>query len=307
MHTILGINGSTGVEIAKNLIEKGIKVRGVSRRAFLGDWEHVQADVLDKVTLSKAVEGSTVVYCCIGLVYDIKIWRRDWPIVIENIIESCLAINAKLVFVDNVYMYGLVEGTMTEETPMNPTSEKGKVRKIVSEKLLDAFKNRGLKGCIARSADFYGPDCPNSMFTETILKNVLAGKTMQWLGRLDKKHAFTYIPDIGRACVNLGTTDAANGQVWHLPTSAAMKGSDFTNKIAAIVGVKPKTMVLRGIMLSILALFIPVLKEFKEMMYQFDEDYLFSSDKYETFFKEKPTSYEKGLETTLSWYKENLK
>jgi nucleoside-diphosphate-sugar epimerase len=303
MHTILGINGSTGVEIAKNLIEKGIKVRGVSRREFTGNWEHQKADVLDAERLKSVVAGSEVVYCCVGLVYDINVWRRDWHVIIENVITACLANDAKLVFVDNVYMYGLVKGTMTEKTPMNPTSEKGKVRKVVSEKLLDAFQNRGLKGCIARSADFYGADCPNSMFTETVIKNVLKGKTMQWLGRVEKKHAFTYIPDIGRACVNLGLSDAANGQVWHLPTDTAQTGKMFLEMIATEVGVKPKVQALRGFILTIVALFIPVLKEFKEMMYQFDEDYLFSSEKYELFFKDKPTPYKEGLKTTLDWYK----
>jgi nucleoside-diphosphate-sugar epimerase len=303
MHTILGINGSTGVEIAKNLIAQGLPVRGISRRAFKGNWEHIQADVLDKEGLSKAIAGSKVVYCCVGLVYDINIWRRDWPILIENLIQACLSAKAKLVFVDNVYMYGFVQGTMTEDTPMQPTSEKGKVRKMVSEKLLDAFANRSLKGCIARSADFYGADCPNSMFTETVVKNVLKGKTMQWLGRLDKKHAFTYIPDIGRAAVKLGLSEAANGQVWHLPTAAALTGQDFIEKIAFFAKAKPKVMVLRGFLLTIVALFVPVLKEFKEMMYQFDEDYLFSSAKYEAFFGDKPTAYEEGLKTTLEWYK----
>ena len=305
MQTILGINGSTGQEIAKNLSAKGIKVRGVSRREFLGNWEHIKADVLDFESLKKATEGSDVVYCCVGLEYNIKVWRRDWPIVIENIIAACLATNAKLVFVDNVYMYGQVQGNMTEQTPMLPTSEKGKVRKIVAEKLLDAFKNRGLKGCIARSADFYGPDCPNSMFTETVIKNVLKGKTMQWLGRLEKKHAFTFVPDIGRAAVNLGLNDAANGQVWHLPTADARKGQDFINMIANEANAKPKVTVLRGFLLNILQLFIPVLKEFKEMMYQFDEDYLFSSEKYKNAFSDKPTTYETGLKQTLDWYKKN--
>jgi nucleoside-diphosphate-sugar epimerase len=305
MQTIVGINGATGIEIAKQLIIKGLAVRGVSRREFKGAWEHLQADVLNASELTKAVAGSEVVYCCVGLTYDLKIWQRDWPILIENMITACLSTNAKLVFIDNVYMYGKVEGDMTESTPMNPCSEKGKVRKAVAEKLLDAFAHRGLKGCIARSADFYGPNCANSGFNTTAVQNAVKGKTMQWLGKLDKKHAFTFIPDIGRSVINLGLSDAANGKVWHLPTAKAETGLFYTQTIANQLNTKSNTMQLRGFLLSVLGLFIPVLKEFKEMMYQFDDDYFFNSDAYEKQFNDHPTPYEKGIHETIEWYKNN--
>ncbi len=303
IHTIIGINGSTGIEIAAQLRARNLSVRGISRRPYLGDWEHISADVLDKNALISAVSGSSVVYACFGLPYDLKIWRRDWLIAIENVIESCLASRAKLVFVDNVYMYGFVKGEMTEKTPMNPTSEKGKVRKAVTEALLQAFSKRGLTGCIARSADFYGENCPNSMFTETVIKNALQKKTMQWLGRLDKRHAFTYTSDIGRSTVILGLDDRANGEIWHLPTATAQKSQFFIDQIAIHTDTKPKAMALRGFMLTLLGFFIPVLKEMKEMMYQFDEDYLFSSQKYEKMFNDFPTPYEVGLKNTMDWYK----
>jgi nucleoside-diphosphate-sugar epimerase len=305
IHTIIGINGTTGLEIAKELRTRQIAVRGISRRPFAGDWQHVCADVLDAAALKNAVAGSAVVYACFGMEYNIKVWQRDWVVAIENVIESCRATNAKLVFLDNVYMYGYVNGTMTENTPMNPTSEKGKVRKAVAEKILQAFAQGGLKGCIARAPDFYGPNCPNSMFTDTGIKNALKGSSMQWLGRLEKKHAYIYTPDIGRACVNLGLSDMADGQVWHLPTAPMQTNQFFVNKIAQLTNTKPKAMPLRGFMLTVLGWFVPVLKEIKEMMYQYDEDYDFSSAKYEAAFNDRPTSYEVGLTETVNWYKNN--
>ncbi len=303
MHTILGINGSTGVEIAKELKKRNISTRGVSRREFLGDWEHVKGDVLNLESVTKAVAGSKVVYCCVGLEYKIEVWRRDWLPLVENVIAASLATNAKLIFIDNVYMYGLVQGEMTETTPMNPTSEKGKVRKAVVEKLTDAFQNRGLEGCIARSADFYGPDCEKSMITETGFKNAAKGKTMQWLGKMDRVHAYTFTPDIGRACVNLATSDKINGDVWHLPTAPAISAKEMSKMIALGMGTSEKVTPLRGTILSVLGIFIPILRELKEMMYQYDEDYRFSSDKYEKAFNEKPTSYQDGVRETVAFYK----
>jgi nucleoside-diphosphate-sugar epimerase len=134
MQTVLGINGITGKLLAEELIRRGYKVRGVSRRPFSGNWEHVSADILSPDSLNKAIKGSEVVYFCVGLEYNIKVWQRDWLPLIDSVIAVCLANKAKLVFLDNVYMYGLVSGEMTEQTPMNPTSKKGEIRKAMAEK-----------------------------------------------------------------------------------------------------------------------------------------------------------------------------
>ncbi len=300
MHTIVGINGATGLEIANELQRRNIPVRGVSRRSFPGHWEHVQADAMQRDQLTKALAGATTVYSCVGLEYNIKIWQRDWPVLIENLILACLANNAQLIFIDNVYMYGFVQGEMTENTPMNPTSQKGIVRKQVAETLLHAFAQRGLRGCIARSADFYGPNCEKSMIAESVFKNVAKGRTMQWLGRIEKRHAFTYTPDIGRACVNLATSNLLHGDVWHLPTAKAITAHEFTAMVAQSLGVPPKVMALRGFLLTVLSLFIPILREIKEMMYQYDEDYLFSSEKYEKAFGEQPTPYAVGIPVVVA-------
>jgi nucleoside-diphosphate-sugar epimerase len=306
MHTILGINGSTGIEIAKNLLEKGIKVRGVSRRLFEGNWEHIQADVMDLESLKNATKDSEVVYFCIGLEYNIKVWQRDWLPMIEKTIQACLANSSKLVFIDNVYMYGLVEGEMTEQTPMKPNSKKGEVRKAIAEKLMDAFQNRGLKGCIARSADFYGPNCDKSMLTDTVFKNMQKGKTAQLLGNPDKVHSFTYTKDIGKSAVILGLDTRADGKVWHLPTASnPWTGKQLVHFVANEMGKKPKIMALKGFLLTILGLFIPVLKEIKEMMYQYENDYTFSSDLFEKTFGIKATSMEIGLRETATFYRKN--
>jgi nucleoside-diphosphate-sugar epimerase len=304
MQAILGINGVVGGEIARVLREKNVEVVGISRRTHLGDWEHRSADVLNLESLQKAITGATVVYCCVGLEYKLSVWQSLWMPLIENVIVACLAQNARLVFIDNVYMYGFVEGAMTEKTPMNPTSEKGKVRKAVAEKILDAFKNRGLKGSIARAADFYGPNCEKSLLTEAVFNNFKKNKSAQWFGKLDKVHAFTFVPDIGSAAVVLGSDEKADGKVWHLPTASdAWTGQKIVDFVAPIMGKRPKVSAIGGFFMSLLGLFIPILKEFKEMMYQYNHDYVFSSDLFEKTFNMKPTSYEEGLTITANFYK----
>ena len=304
MHTILGINGNVGKLLAAELVQKGIKVRGVSRRPFLGNWEHVAADVMNLDALTAAVAGSEVVYLAVGLEYTIKIWRRDWLILMQNTIEACRRTNAKLIFIDNVYMYGKVEGAMTETTPIQPSSEKGKVRADVAALFLKAFESKILRGCIARAADFYGPDCDKSGLNTTVFERFAAKKSAQWLGKTDKKHSFTYVPDMAKALTILGTDDRADQSfIWHLPTAApALTGFEIMEKAGKIFNVPPKFSAIGDFMLTILGIFIPIMRELKEMSYQTNFDYIFNSNKFESVFSSKPTSYTDGIQQTADFY-----
>ena len=304
MHTILGINGNVGKLLAAELTQKGIKVRGVSRRPFVGNWEHVAADVLNLEQLTAAVAGSEVVYLAVGLEYTTKIWRRDWPVLMHNTIEACRRTNATLIFIDNVYMYGRVDGSMTETTPMQPSSEKGKVRAAVAAMLLQAFEAKILRGCIARAADFYGPDCDKSGLNMTVFERFAAKKSAQWLGKVDKKHAFTYVPDMAKALAILGTdAHMSESFVWHLPTAApALTGLEVMEQAAKLFDVSPKFSTVGDFMMSVLGIFIPIMRELKEMSYQTNFDYVFSSEKFERVFNSKPTSYVDGIQQTADFY-----
>ncbi|MCB9305732.1 MAG: NAD-dependent epimerase/dehydratase family protein [Lewinellaceae bacterium] len=304
MHTILGINGTVGPGLAAALQQRDIRVCGVGRRPAEGPWEHRSADVTNIAELLDVTDGSEVVYLLVGLEYNIKVWRRDWPVIMENCIEACRAHNAKFVFLDNVYAYGLVKGAMTEETPMRPNSEKGKVRKQIAERLLDAFRNHGLRGCIARAADFYGPDCQSSVLNSTVFERMAAGKSAFIMGRADKVHTYTYSRDMGAALAILGTDDRADGQVWHLPSSAERwTGEDWVKVAAEIFGVRPKFQATPTFVLRVMGLFNKLFREMIEMNYQYTHDYFFDSQKFEKTFGLRPASFRQGAEETAAFYR----
>ena len=133
MQTILGAGGIIGRELAKSLPQYTNQIRLVSRSAkkVNPNDEIMSADLLNGEQVMKAVQGSEVVYLTAGLPYSLKTWQSQWPVIIDNVIKACIKNNAKLVFFDNVYAYGRVAGWMTEETPMNPSSKKGEVRKKI--------------------------------------------------------------------------------------------------------------------------------------------------------------------------------
>ena len=298
MHTILGAGGPVANALTNELVKNNVPVTLASRRPvdLKGNnltWR--KADLLNYSEVLEAVQGSTVIYLCAGLVYDARIWQEQWPVIIQNVINATKATNARLIFFDNVYMYGLVKGPMKEDTPYNPISEKGKVRAAVAYTIMTEVKAGKLNATIARAPDFYGTTSTNAFLDMMILAKYAKRQTAQWMGNPNKLHNFIYIPDAGRAMYLLGQHPETSNQIWHLPTAPAMTGHQFLELAARIYGVKPKFMRISKFMLQILGLFNKLIAGAVEMCYQNANDYIFNSDKFEKEFNFKPTSYEVGI------------
>lgn len=304
MQTILGSGGAIGTELARALPEYTDRIRLVSRNPAKVNPEDelLAADLLNPGEVTRAVKGAEVVYVTVGFPYQLKFWRKHWPPFIQSVIDACAEEGAKFVFLDNIYMYdpGHLNG-MTEKTPIGPSSEKGKVRAEVAGMIMQQVATGRVKALIARSADFYGPGIQNtSVLTEMVIKPLSNGKTANWMGSLDYKHSYTYTPDAGRATALLGNTDEAYNQVWHLPTDPdPMTGKEWIEAIASELGVKPKSRTVGKSMLRFLGIFVPVMKEMVEMLYQYDRDYVFLSRKFEEKFNLTPTPYKEGLRTIV--------
>jgi nucleoside-diphosphate-sugar epimerase len=291
-HTILGAGGAVAVPLADALGEQKIRTRLVSRHpaAVRGHEELVPADLTDPASVDHAVEGSDVTYVTVGFPYKAAVWEKLWPPFMRSVVEACKKHGSKLVFFDNVYLYRPESVShMTEENPVGPESRKGKVRETIYRLLEGEMKSGTLPVAVARAADFaYGT---YGILDVMLWENLRKGKAAQWLGRTDKVHTFTYTPDAGRATALIGTTPDAFGQVWHLPTDRTPRTiKEWTVLLADALGAKPKVSALPKPAVAALGLFIPILREFVEMMYQYEQDYLFDSTKFERYFGVSPTS-----------------
>ncbi|MEI9919377.1 MAG: NAD-dependent epimerase/dehydratase family protein [Bacteroidota bacterium] len=304
MQTILGANGTIATELSKYLPSYNTTIRQVSRnpKKINASDELVAADLLNYDQTEKAVAGSEIAYLLAGLPYDIKIWREQWPKLMRNVIDACKKHGTKLVFFDNVYSYGLVTGTMTEETPYNPTSKKGEVRAKIATMLLDEVKQGNLQAMIVRGADFYGPGAKLSLTYSTITERLKAKKGPQWIGNPKAIHTFTYTPDAGRCVAMLGNTASAYNQTWHALTSKEkITGEEYAKIACRVMGAKYSMQAMPKWGVRIFGLFVPVLREFVEMMYQFENDYVFESTKFEKAFNVKATTYKEGIAATLKF------
>lgn len=304
MQTILGAGGTIGIELAKALTNYTREIRLVSRnpKKVNETDELYKADILNDDELKQAIRGSEVVYVTVGFEYSIKIWRQNWPKFIQNLLTISENEGCKLVFFDNVYMYDKNSlNPMTEETMINPPSKKGEVRAEIAQMILDKIKSGRVKALIARSADFYGPAIDKtSILTETVFKPLSQGKTANWMAGDHFKHSFTFTPDAGKATALLGNTEKAYGQVWHLPTASnPLTGKEWVEAIANQMKVKPKYRVVSKFMVQLIGLFVPVMKESVEMLYQYDRDYVFDSSKFQMEFGMVPTSYMDGIKAIV--------
>jgi len=303
MQTILGSSGVIGNELANSLTQYTNKIRLVSRnpKKVNPTDELFTANLLKAEEVIKAVEGSEIVYLTVGIQYKTSMWQQQWPLIMKNVIEACKQNNSKLVFFDNVYVYGRVNGWMKEDTPIKPISRKGEVRKQVTEMLMNEVKNGNLKAIIARAADFYGPNTPLSFVTVTVFENFKKEKKAMWFIDAERKHSFTYTPDAGKATAMLGNSDSAYNQIWHLPSDRnVLTGKEFIELSAKAFGVKPEYTVLKKWMIKMAGLFNSNVRESVEMLYQNDSDYLFDSTKFEKAFNFRPTSYEEGIIKTVN-------
>jgi nucleoside-diphosphate-sugar epimerase len=302
MQTILGANGTIAQELSKHLPQYDKNIRQVSRspRRINASDELVAADLLNYEQTLKAVAGSDIVYLVAGLPYDTKLWQTAWPKLMQNVINACKVHNSKLVFFDNVYSYGLVQGTMTEGTPFNPCSKKGEIRAKIATTLLEEIKQGNLQGMVVRAADFYGPGALLSLTYQSVTLKLKANKSPQWIGNPKKIHTFSYTPDAGKTVATLGNTPSAFNQTWHVLTSKEKITGEGYVKVACDLVNKPyKLQALPKFGVRLLGLFIPVLKEFTEMMYQFENDYIFDSTKFENAFGDQATTYQVGIAATL--------
>jgi len=304
-HVVIGAGGAISKALVPQLVLQKQQVTIVSRHGTsMPGATGVSADASDYAALHACVPNESVVYLLVGLAYNRRVWQEEWPKIIGNVIRVCREKGALLVFLDNVYMYGLVKGPMTEETSNRPVSRKGEIRARIADMLITEYSSGRLQAVIARSADFYGPGAertgvPNLL----IIDNLLKGKAPQWPANADRIHSLTYTTDCGRALPLLAADESAYNQIWHLPTARpAITMRQFAGLVAEQIDKKAKLTVLPSLMLGFAGLFDRTVKELHEMLYQNTNDYLFDSSKFESHFSVRATPYADGIAETIRSY-----
>ncbi len=307
--TILGAGGAIGIELAKSLKDYTNDIRLVSRnpkKINQGD-EIFPADLTQKEQIDKAVKDSEIVYVTVGFEYNTKIWQKLWVPFIKNVIDACLKHNAKLVFFDNVYAIGEdYIKHITENSPISPSSNKGKVRAELNKQIIEATEKNSLKAIIARAPDFFSEIKEKSLLMNLVYENLVKGKKAQWFCNAKVAHSIAYAPELAKGTAMLGNTSDAYNQIWNLPTDPEqITGEQWIKLFAEEMNTSDKYQVLPKWGLKLLGVFVPILREMYEMSYQYDRDYYFDSSKFNSRFSLSPTPNKIAVKQTIEKLKQN--
>jgi nucleoside-diphosphate-sugar epimerase len=306
LHVVLGATGGAGGALVSELAGGGHRVRAVSRKptADLPEGvEQLAADAADPAQTRTACAGATVVYHCVQPPY--QRWAAEFPALTQSIADAAAAAGARLVYADNLYAYGPVQGPITEDLPAQPTTNKGRIRALMAERLLAAHRSGALQVAIARSSDYYGPGGANSVVGDILFGAAAEGKRARWLGRLDLPHSLNYLQDVARALITLGARPEALGEVWHLPAAEPVTGRGFVELIAAALGRPVKVTATSRLALRLAGLFDPRARETTEMLYQWERPFVLDASKFQRAFGPfEPTPHHQAVATTVAWFRE---
>jgi nucleoside-diphosphate-sugar epimerase len=308
-HVVLG-TGAIGRATLEELLIRGESVRMVNRSGKMKEVpagvEVVAADLYDPAKVRELTRGAQVVYQASQPSYGQ--WPEKFPLLQKSIIDGLTGSDAKLVLVENLYMYGDTNGQpMTEDTPYHAHTRKGRVRAEISNAAFRAHEEGRVRVTSARGGNFFGPWGLGSTMGARVFYPLLYGKPAQLIGRIDIPHSHTYIRDFGKALVILGERKEADGQAWHVPNDQPrMSQGDLVRMFAKEAGVEPKMSSMGKLMMRIGGVFIPEARETVEMMYEFDKPFIVDSSKFEKVFGMTATPMHEAIQETVNWYKNHM-
>jgi nucleoside-diphosphate-sugar epimerase len=308
--TIFGY-GPVGRAAAARLLAEGREVIVAQRNAppdLPSGATFAPVDALDRDAVVKAVHGSGQFVVTIGFPYSGILWRDVWPKAISNFVAACKATDARMVFVDNLYMYGPQTEPLTETMPLSYYGLKPAARSAATRVWMAAAAAGEARVAALRAPDFYGPGVGLSFLGDTSIGKLAQGKPAVFVGSPGVLHDYAYVPDIARAVVSLlAAPDSAFGQAWHMPCAPIRTTRDILQIAADTLDVKLRISAMPAWMLGPSAMFAPFLRELKEMRFQWDRPYQVDASRFKAAFWSDVTPFETGVPETARAFRAESK
>jgi nucleoside-diphosphate-sugar epimerase len=304
LHVVAGL-GAVGRAVINELVGRGLPVRAIARERTVNlprEVDVVAADITDPDAVRRAMTGAAVVYHVASAPY--HRWPELLPPLMRGVLGGAAATGARIVYADNLYAYGPVDGPLTEELPYRATGPNGRVRATLADQLMEAHAAGTVRATIGRASDYYGPWGRQSTAGERLFDAALAGKPTQILGNPDLPHTFTYLGDFARGLVTLGTHDEAFGEVWHLPSAETLSTREFARRVYEASGQPLKVRTMPAALLTVAGVFSPMLRAVKEQQYQREAPWVVDHSTFARAFGADTTPHREAIATTLDWYRE---
>ena len=305
LNVVLGA-GPVGRALIERLAEDDRPTRVVTRSGTAevpSGVEIVAADITESGAAERACEGADVVFGCIGLP-NYENWPQLWPPMMDGMLRGAESSGARFIFMDNLYMYGPVDGPRTEDLALTNYGDKPAVRAVITRSWQAAHNASRVRAAAVRASDFYGPGVTLAALGEATLGRMTRGKTAQVVGDPDQPHSFTYVPDIARALVSIGDGgDEVLGQAWHVPNDTDRTVRQILAAFAEELDVELKVQAMPTWAMSLVGLFDSTVRELKEMLYQWDRPFPVDHSKFAARFWDDPTPLEQGIPATADWFR----
>jgi nucleoside-diphosphate-sugar epimerase len=310
LHVVYG-SGPVGTAVVETLLGQGKHVRVVTRS---GAHKHLPAqaevrrgDATDPADARRACQGATHVYNCTNPT-DYHRWPEQFPPLQRGVLEGAAANGAKLIVMENLYMYGPHGGqAITEATPMNGHGSRSSTRVRMTEELFAAHRSGKVRVASVRASDLFGPHVAESLVGARLFEPLLAGKPAQLFANLDLPHTVSYIGDVGRAMVTVGAHDTALGRAWHAPNAPTTTLRAFVNLLGQEAGLAPRVSALARpltrALLPLVGLFVPPMRGIAENMYISYEPYIVDHSAYAAAFGDHATPLPEAIRATVQWYR----
>jgi nucleoside-diphosphate-sugar epimerase len=300
MQLVIGA-GAVGTATARLLAERGDDVRLVTRSG--GGPEHpaierVAADATDGDALAQLAAGATAIYSCAGPAY--PRWATDWPPLAAGLLRAAETSGAVLVTTGNLYGYGAVDGPMTEDLPLRPNSEKGRIRVRIWEQALAAHRAGRIRTAEVRGSDYLGAGAVSPM-TVLVLPKVLVGKRASVPADLDAPHSWTYTGDVAGTLVAVASDQSSWGRAWHVPTGPPRSFREVAARATELAGLPgPLLSAMPYPVLWIGGLFDPMARAVRETQYQFRGPFVLDSTAATEAFGISPAALDDVLRETIA-------
>jgi nucleoside-diphosphate-sugar epimerase len=261
--------------------------------------QFVPCDALDRESVINATRGSDQIVVAIGFPYVGRVWREVWPKTLGNFVAACEATGARMVLIDNLYMYGPQTSPLVETMPLTSYGAKPAALSVATRIWMDAAAAGRARVAALRAPDFYGPRVGLSWLGDTAIGAMAKGKAAFFIGSPNIPHDYAYVPDIARAATTLlEAPDSAFGQVWHVPCAPTRTTREVLKIAADALGVRLRLLTLPESLLGAAGLFSPFMRELKEMRFTWDRPYRVDTAKFVKAFWSDATPFEAGVRET---------
>jgi nucleoside-diphosphate-sugar epimerase len=304
LHVVVGASGGTGGALVRELLRRGRRVRAVNRSGRMAVPPEVEvraADATDAAQMQEVCRGAGVVYNAVNVPF--VQWRESFPAAVDGVLAGAGAADARMVFVDDTWMYGRVDRPMTEDLPYRPVSDKGVLRAWLAERVLAAHTSGRVRTVIGRAPELYGP-AVESVLGRNVFGPAVGRGPAVWVGAMDQPLGPMFIDDFAAGLADLGEHEAALGRAWHVPTPPPTTARAFLASLSGQAQRPLRVLRLGATAARALGLAWPVLREGAEVLYQFRQPHSVDATAYRTVIGPgRVTSYAEGIGATLDWYR----